>query len=79
MVYVNLWPPNPGAGRPWPHGTVHKSCPHVRHYPSRKWRTADDEYAADRDFPNYRLFLCTDHRCFGPNNPRPHDWTYRHR
>ena len=78
MVYVNLWPPNPSAERPWPHGTVHRHCSHTRHYPSPKWRIADDEHAADRDFPNHRLFWCTDNRCFGPNNPRQHDWAYRH-
>ena len=58
MVYMRLWPPNPSARRPWPHGTVHRACWRIRlrHSSPGEWRSAGDEHAADLDFPDHTLF-----------------------
>ena len=59
MVFVRLWPARSGnPSNIGPHGIVHVGCGHVPLRLSDDWREADDEHAADRDFPDRLLFWC---------------------
>ena len=64
-VLVRLWPDRPGIG---PHGIVHTGCYFSRQRRSGEWREAENVEAADRDFPNHKLFWCS--KCFGSANSR---------